>query len=104
MVSDYLLVRKETASLLELQLLQSPPEPLFLLQQLREAQAQLRRLRLDVCQSQGELPLAGGGVGGAFFRAVAVADVSQAFTGSPSNALPFSLELLTPQVLSQRLR
>src|SRR5215218_2971042 len=102
MVNDYLFITEETASTLKLQLLQSCPEPLFLLQQLREAQAQLCRLRLDICQAQAELPLLGGGLGGAFFRAVA--DVSEALASSPSYTLPLGSELLAPQVLSQRLR
>src|SRR5215216_7138748 len=104
MVNDYLFITGETASTLKLQLLQSCPEPPFLLQQLREAQAQLCRLRLDICQAQAELPLLGSGLGGAFFRAVAVADVSEALASSPSYTLPLGSELLAPQVLSQRLR
>src|SRR5215217_7691522 len=86
-----------------LQFVERAPQLLLFLQQFRELDAQVGGLGLYLGEAQGEFPLSGGGLGGAPFAAVALADVLQAFCGVATYAFPVGLELLPLHVLPDAL-
>jgi hypothetical protein len=82
-----------------LEVLDRGAELLFLFEELGETDPEFRGLCLDLCEAQGQLPLAGGCLGGAPLGAVALADVLQAVGGLLPDAVPLRPELLAPDVV-----
>src|SRR5215212_3613255 len=91
------------SALAMLQLVERGPEPFLFLEQFGELDAQLGGGGLYLGEAQGELPLAGGGLGVAPFGAVALADAFQAFCGVAAHAFAVGLELLALYVLPDAL-
>src|SRR3712207_5901019 len=86
-----------------LQFVERGAELLLFLQKLREPDAQLGGLRLNLGEAEGELPLLRGRLRGTAPLAVTVADVLQAAGGLLADALPVGLELLPAHVLPHAL-
>ena len=86
-----------------LELFERAPELLLFLKQDGELDAQFGGFGLYLGETQGELPLAGGGLGVAPFGAVAPADVPHAFCGVAAQAFAVGFELLALYVLPDTL-